>query len=243
MIAPVLEAGYEQKPYEAYSPSRAWKIVDRAARPEMALIERARSGDEAACESLVCKHADRLLAVARRYLRCEEDAADAVQDAFLSAFASLHSFQGGSTLYTWLHRIVVNACLMKLRSCKADRTVSLHALLPMLHDSNRHAQTDEGDGCAERPLEREELRAKVRAAIDRLPDGFRHVLLLRDIEQRSTIETARRLGLSRGAVKTRLHRARQALRSLLESELGGGQRRTADARNPARIAASNLLSI
>src|SRR5262249_9659225 len=83
---------------------------------EALLLRRIRFGDEDACETLVRQNRGRMLAVARRLLRCEEDRADAVQDAFLSAFRALDSFEGQSSLATWLHRIVVNVCLMKLRS-------------------------------------------------------------------------------------------------------------------------------
>ena len=83
---------------------------------ETSRLARLRAGDEEACDALVHEYGGRMLAVARRILRCEEDAADAVQDAFVSAFAAIRRFRGGSSLYTWLHRIVVNACLMRLRS-------------------------------------------------------------------------------------------------------------------------------
>jgi RNA polymerase sigma factor (sigma-70 family) len=78
----------------------------------------------------VRQHSSRMLAVARRFLRCEEDCADAVQDAFLSAFRSLHRFQGNSTLATWLHRIVVNVCLMRLRVQSRSRAVPIDDLMP-----------------------------------------------------------------------------------------------------------------
>ncbi len=83
---------------------------------EDGLLERLRSGDDAAFEQLVREHGGRMLAVARRFLRQEEDARDAVQDAFLSAYRALEDFEGNARLSTWLHRIVVNAALMKLRT-------------------------------------------------------------------------------------------------------------------------------
>jgi RNA polymerase sigma-70 factor (ECF subfamily) len=172
-------------------------------------------------EVFASEYGDRLLAVARRLLRSAEDAADAVQDAFVSALAARRSFQGDSTVYTWLYRIVVNVCLMKLRSRPRAKCMPLERLLQA---------SDDGGGCHQRPfsrrgeraeadLEREELRVAVRACIDKLPDDFRTILMLRDIEQLDTDRTAELLGLSRAAVKTRLHRARQALRTLLEPEL------------------------
>jgi len=167
-------------------------------------------------ELLVRNYSGRLVSVAERLLGCEQDAAEAVQDAFLSAFASRHTFHGHSTVYTWLYRIVVNACLMKIRSRPRAKTVSLDELLPTFDDAARPSGPVEWRPRAANDPEREESRAVVRACIDELPDSYRTIVWLRDIEQFDTQETARRLGLSPGAVKTRLHRARQALRTLLE---------------------------
>ncbi len=184
---------------------------------EAQLIARIRTGDEAACETLVRRNIGRMLVVARRFLRSEEDRADAVQDAFASAFRAIDSFEGHSSLATWLHRILVNACLMKLRVQSRNRSVPLDDLLPTFDETGHHARPihDWSEQPCE-PLTRDETRAQVRACIARLPEPYRVVLLLRDIEELSTEETARQLGTTPGAVKTRLHRARQALRTLLE---------------------------
>jgi RNA polymerase sigma-70 factor (ECF subfamily) len=158
-----------------------------------------------------------MLAVARRFLRCEDDAADAVQDALLAAFRSLDKFAGHSSLGTWLHRIVVNACLMKLRVQSRKRAVPIDDLLPTFDESGHHTRPIHpwAEPALSRLL-REESRHQVRVCIDRLPERYRTVLLLRDIEELDTEQTAQRLGIAPGAVKTRLHRARQALRTLLE---------------------------
>jgi len=171
-------------------------------------------------EAFVREYTGRLLAVARRLLRSEEDAADAVQDGLLSAFASRHTFRGNSTVYTWLYRIVVNACLMKIRSRPQATTVSLDGLQPTFDDRGQHCHpVSVWNEKAGSRLEREETRAAVRACIDQLPDDYRTIVLLRDIEQFNTDQTAELLDLSRVAVKTRLHRARQALRTLLQPVL------------------------
>ncbi len=191
--------------------------IDRGAGSEAEWIERIRSGDERAAEEFVREYGGRMLAVARRHLRCEADCADAVQDAFLSAFRALGSFQGSASLATWLHRIVVNSCLMKLRSQSRRRTVPIGELLPTFDDSGHHAAAVRAwsDPTHDR-LASGETRAQVRACIDRLPEAHRIVILLRDIEELDTAETAELLGISPAAVKTRLHRARQALRTLLD---------------------------
>ncbi len=168
-------------------------------------------------EIFVREYAGRLLAVARRFLPHDEDAADAVQDALLSAFTSRSKFRGNSTVYTWLYRIVVNTCLMKIRSRPRATAVSVDELLPAFDEQGRHANpVADFRHRVEDRLEWEETQAAVRACIDQLPDAYRTIVLLRDIEEFTTEQTAELLDLSRVAVKTRLHRARQALRTLLE---------------------------
>jgi RNA polymerase sigma-70 factor (ECF subfamily) len=178
---------------------------------EALLVERIRDGDQRACAELVQRHSPALLALARRLLGCEQESDDAVQDAFLSAFRSIGSFAGGSKLGTWLHRIVVNACLMRLRNRSRRRELAGH-----WPDFDEAGRDEPQTGPPHAHLEREEARQQVRACIDRLPAPYRAVIQLRDIEELDTDEAARALGTSRGVVKTRLHRARQALRALLE---------------------------
>ena len=189
------------------------------------LLPRLRAGDSEAFEALVRSQAPRLLAVSRRLLRNDEDAKDAVQNAFISAFRSLDSFTGASRLSTWLHRIVVNAALMQLRTGRRRPEESIEPLLPAFLEDGHHATTplpwrESADGA----LQRREDREFVRACVDKLPESYRSVLILRDIEEVDGQETARLLGLTASAVKVRLHRARQALRTLLEPRFQqGGQ--------------------
>jgi RNA polymerase sigma-70 factor (ECF subfamily) len=180
-------------------------------------LARLRSGDEAAFAAFVRRESPRLLAVARRILRSDEEARDAVQDAFVSAWRNLATFEGGSRLSTWLHRIAVNAALMRLRSRRRRREQPIEDLLPRFAEDGHHAQPVAAwtpqEAC---PLERAELRAVVRDCIDRLPESHRLALVLRDIEGLDTAEAAAALGIRPDALKMRLHRARQALRTLLE---------------------------
>ncbi len=191
-----------------------------ADRDDAALLARLRAGDEAAYEELVRAYGGRLLAVARRLLRNEDDAGDAVQDAFLSAFRALDGFEGGSRISTWLHRIVVNAALMKLRTKRRKPEQPIDDMLPGFLE-NGHLANPAGTWreLPEDLVGQSELRDLVLASIDRLPEGYRNVLLLRDIEELDTEETASAMGISANAVKTRLHRARLALRELLEPHL------------------------
>jgi len=158
-----------------------------------------------------------MLATARRYLSEEQDCADAVQDAFISAFQSIHKFEAQAQIGTWLHRILINACLMKLRSRSRRPEVSIENLLPAFDDTGHQKQSvPRWHNPPDDHLVGDENRAAVRRCIDQLPDEYRTVILLRDIEEYSTEETAAALNTTTGAIKTRLHRARQALRTLLE---------------------------
>jgi RNA polymerase sigma-70 factor (ECF subfamily) len=187
---------------------------------EPALIDGLRAGDPGAFETLVRSQTLPLLRVARRFLRSEEDARDALQDAFVSVVKSVRGFQSGSLLSTWLHRIVVNSCLMKLRAMKRRPTEAIEEYLPAFKEDGHQLEPNvPWVETAETALERTELRALVRASIDRLPDTYRVVLLLRDIEELSTEEAAESLGVTPNAVKVRLHRARQALRTMLDPHL------------------------
>ena len=157
-----------------------------------------------------------LLAVARRIVGSEEDARDVVQDAFMNAFKSLDRFEGNAKLSTWLHRIVVNAALMRLRTRKRKPEQSIETMLPSFLDDGHHEERFQSwEEPIDKIMERAENRELVRKQIDALPEGYRTVLVLRDIEGLDTEETANVLGLSVNATKIRLHRARQALRSLL----------------------------
>ena len=201
---------------KVHSPSNH-SASDVSSGDEASLLAGLRAGDDSAFEQLVRRHGGRMLAVAHRFLHCEADCADAVQDAFLAAFRALDSFAGDSSLGTWLHRIVVNACLMKLRARYRNRQVPIDDLLPTFDETGHHAQpVRPWNEEALSLLDRTELRKQIRSCIDRLPEPYRVVLLLRDIEEFDTDQTARRLGITPGSVKTRLHRARQALRTLLE---------------------------
>ena len=200
------------------SPARSGTTLDEAT-----LLGRMLAGDDDAFSECVRAHCGRMLAVARRILRNEEDARDAVQEAFLSAFKQIHKFQGGSRLGTWLHRIVVNAALGRLRNLQRRPERSIEDLLP--HFGEDEHQSDPPvpwRATPETGMQQRETRQLVHQYIDQLPESYRTVLLLRDIEGLDTEETAQMLSTSSGVIKTRLHRARQALRSLLDPHFRGG---------------------
>ena len=191
-----------------------------AARDDAALVAGFRAGKPDAFEQIVRLHGSRLLGVARRIVRDDDLANEVVQDALVSAFRAREKFAGTSLLSTWLHRITVNAALMKLRSQKRRAEDSIDALLPrFLEDGHHREQFVAWDERADTALERADTRRIVREAIDQLPESYRTVLVMRDIEGLSTDDTAAALGLTANAVKIRLHRARMALRTLIAPHL------------------------
>ena len=186
------------------------------------LLDGLRRGDDDAFAALVRQQAGRMLATARRLLRSDQDAEDAVQEAFVSAARAIDGFAGGSKVSTWLHRIVINTALMKLRTRRRRREESIDDLLPHFDAEGRHVSPVAAwETPSDVLLERRQTRAMVRRCIDHLPERYRTVLLLRDIEELDTQESADLLGTTPNTVKIRLHRARQALRTLLEHELVG----------------------
>ncbi|HUL72452.1 MAG TPA: sigma-70 family RNA polymerase sigma factor [Vicinamibacterales bacterium] len=203
-------------------------MSDRSGPPtqldEAALARGVREGSAKAFEQLIRAYGGRLLAVTRRILRDDDLARDAVQDAFISAYRSRRTFNASSKVSTWLHRIAVNAALMKLRSQRRKPEEPIDGILPGFQDDGHHrerfvAWTEPPDVT----VSRRETREAVRRAIDQLPESYRTVLLLRDIEGLDTEEAAKMLGITANAVKIRLHRARMALRALIAPEFQGAQ--------------------
>jgi RNA polymerase sigma-70 factor (ECF subfamily) len=191
-----------------------------APRDDDALIGQLKAHNEEAFEATVRQYGPRMLATARRFLGNEHDAADAVQQAFISAFKSIGAFNAHAKLSTWLHRIVVNAALAVLRARRHRPELSIENLLPHFDDAGGWPDTTEEMGWGiEHPMERRENRQMVRRCIDRLPQSYRSVLLLRDIEELDSEEAAQMLAITPNAAKIRLHRARQALKTLIEKEL------------------------
>ena len=188
----------------------------RGPQHDVLLVSRLQRGEEKAFEELVRGHGGRLLSVARRFLGTSEDAQDAVQEAFIKAFKAIHTFEERAQLHTWLHRILVNTALMKLRERRRKPEESIDELLPTFAADGH--QTVESREWSDALLERKETAGIVRDAIGRLPEPYRVVLVLRDLDERDTAETARILGTTTTVVKVRLHRARQALRTLLDRE-------------------------
>jgi RNA polymerase sigma-70 factor (ECF subfamily) len=177
--------------------------VTAAERSDADLLRAHAAGDVAAFEELVRRHRDRLWAVALRTTRDREEAADALQDALISAYKAAGSFRGDSAVTTWLHRIVVNACLDRMRRRQTRATVQLP-------EEGPHEPADSRDRVAER-----ETRMVVEEALRQLPAEQRAAIVLVDVEGWSVAETAAMLGVPEGTVKSRCARGRARLAVLL----------------------------
>jgi RNA polymerase sigma-70 factor, ECF subfamily len=185
------------------------------------LVARARTGDVAAFEELVGRHEEKIYRLAMRFTRNETDAAEILQETFLSAWRNLDGFQGKSQFASWLYRVAVNAALMLLRSQKRHPQVAVEDVTPeVLGEAAKDASPGLGAGTdwSRRPddqFQSEELRRQIQSAVDQLPESQRSVFLMRDVDGLSTEETAELLGVSLPTVKTRLHRARLTLREAI----------------------------
>ena len=194
---------------------------------DLALLERLRAGDSAALELLMERFASRVYRVASGICRSSADAEEVVQDVFLTLFRKTDSFEGRAALGTWLYRIAVNTALNKRRGKRADAEEPLEDLLPtFLEDGHRQGDRSfllaDWSAMPDEALLSKEGRQVIRAAVARLPEHYRAVLLLRDVEELSSEEVAEVLGESVASVKSRLHRARMALRELLTRTYASG---------------------
>lgn len=186
-------------------------------REQIDLVDALRAGDALAYTALIRRHGRRLLHAARRLLGSEEDARDCVQETFVQAFRRIGAFEGRADLGTWLHRIAINQALMKLRSRSRHPEASIEELLPEFDRFGcRIEPVWQWSETVDEMLARRQTRELVVDKIAALPEDYRIVLMLRDVEEYDTREVADLLGVSTNVVKVRLHRARAALKRLLE---------------------------
>jgi RNA polymerase sigma-70 factor (ECF subfamily) len=193
---------------------------------EADLIARARRGDQLAFRNIMERHNQRLYRVARAVLRDEAEAEDAVQEAYLRAFSGLGEFRSDASIATWLTRITLNECLGRKR--KRRPTVGLEALqsaeasgAQIIRFPGMNSNSD-----PERSAAHMEIRRLLEGSIDLLPEAFRVVFVMREVEELSIEETAAALGIRPETVKTRLHRARLMLRAALQDQLASSLKDT-----------------
>ncbi|MBL8921136.1 MAG: sigma-70 family RNA polymerase sigma factor [Myxococcaceae bacterium] len=181
------------------------------------LLVRAQAGDVSAFEQLVERHQQKVFAMASRMLRSDDDAAEVVQEAFLAAYRKLPEFRGESAFGSWVYRITANFALMRLRHRKVSLTVEEPDGAPNFNE--RGSLIDDVADWS-RDAEEQTLDAELRKAIDgataKLPEDHRQVFLLRDVEGLSYEEIAQVTGDSLAAIKSRLHRARLAMRAAID---------------------------
>ncbi|MCK5689849.1 sigma-70 family RNA polymerase sigma factor [Myxococcota bacterium] len=199
---------------------------------DVVLVERAAQGDEIAFSELVNRHYQRALRVAYGLMKDQHDAEDIVQDAFAKVYTRLSTFEGNSSFYTWLYRIVVNLSIDTIRKHKRQRRANVDGeeardalrsrteeLWPRYDDSEPHAN-----------IERLELSKRLENALGSLPDIHQAVLLLRDVEGFSYEDIAVTLNIKKGTVMSRLFHARKSMQSQLSQEENSGTMSTERAR-------------
>jgi RNA polymerase sigma-70 factor (ECF subfamily) len=197
---------------------RAVHALDYAGLPEADLVAKAKAGDREAFRAIMTRCNQRLFRIARAVVRDEAEAEDVLQEAYVRAFAAIAGFRGEAGIATWLTRIVLNEAHGRLRR---RRTM---VELDELETAQTGAQVLDFPGMArsddpEADAARAQIRRILERAVDALPEPFRLVFILRELEELSAEETARHLDLKVETVKTRLHRARRRLRETLDAQL------------------------
>jgi RNA polymerase sigma-70 factor (ECF subfamily) len=188
------------------------------------LLEGLRAGREEAVEALFDRFHGKIYSLALSILKNESDAQEAAQDVFITVIRKVGMFKGDSALYSWVYRICVNTCLMRLRGRRRNETVSIEEFMPVFTEDGMHASpVDDWSKEVERNFLNKELGEVIQRYTESLSEKYRVVFVLSDVEGLSNEETAEILGLSVPAVKSRLHRARLYLRERLTRYLTQGK--------------------
>ena len=208
-IAIVVARTYQKPEVDEGRPRFPRKAVD----PDTALVEQLRGGDAGAAEALVGAYGDRVYRLALRITGNASDAEEVVQDTLWAVTRKIDTFRGAAAFGSWVYRITANAAYQKLRGRRSRRNdVSWEELAPEVADDWSRRLTD--------PAIEGELKRVLCAAIDELSPAYRTALLLRDVEGLSNLEIAETLQVRRGAIKSRVHRARLFLRTRLADYVG-----------------------
>ena len=192
-----------------------------AALPDEEIVRRVRAGDSAVFEILMRRHNQRVYRVVRAVVKNEADVEDVMQQAYINAFRHLHQFEDRSQFSTWLIRIALHEAFGRRRKVQRAETTTARNRSDV--DDDRGAFMDtltSPEADPERQAYAQELHRVLEAAVDTLPETYRTVFMLRDIEGLSTSETGQGLGLGDEAVKTRLHRARVMIRRAVTVRIG-----------------------
>ena len=194
-------------------------MTQTSVQDDRELLGRAQAGDMSAFEALVGKHEEKVYGLALRMTRSEADAAEIAQDTFLSAYQHLSEFRGEAAFGSWVHRIAANNALMRLRRQRVLDVVTEDLAGPEFTERGSLAEAPETDWSrrADDKILDEELGRAIQEATDALPEGYREVFLLKDVEGLSYEEISEMVGISVPAVKSRLHRARLSLREAIDA--------------------------
>jgi len=194
-------------------------MTDTTVEDDRTLLTRAQGGDISAFEELVARHEEKVYGLALRMTRSEADAAEIAQDTFLSAYQHLAEFRGEAAFGSWVHRIAANNALMRLRRQRVLDVVTEDLAGPEFTERGSLAESPETDWSrrADDKILDEELGRAIQEATDALPEGYREVFLLKDVEGLSYEEISEMVGISVPAVKSRLHRARLSLREAIDA--------------------------
>ena len=198
----------------------AVEVLDYAGLGDLALVRRVLGRDAGAARHLLTANNQRLFRAAWSILMNRAEAEEAVQDGYMKAFAAMSTFKGQSSLSTWLTRIVVNEALDRKRRAKRRETVLEDQGVAFIEDYRETLMQGSKDAQSpEQAVMRRELARVMEAAIRRLPEAFRSVFVLREIEGLGVAETAAALAITEQTVRTRLHRAKQRLQAALEPQM------------------------
>lgn len=183
-------------------------------RSDIELVAGLQQGDASAFSELLTRYTEKVNHLALRITRNQEDAEEILQDVFVTVFKKVDRFEGKSAFSSWLYRITVNTAFMKLRKRKQSQAVSLDEVGEAANENFSGKRSDTSD--VNFISSRHELRAQLDAAIEKLPDEYKAIFILRDVDGLSNQEVGEILNLSVPAVKSRLHRSRLMLRKKLQ---------------------------
>ncbi len=178
------------------------------------LVTGIKKGDEAAFQEMMTRYTQKVFNLAIRLTRCQEDAEEVLQDVFVAVYKKIDSFEGKSAFSSWLYRVTANTAFMKLRKRKQNEAVSFDELSPSVRES--WVGKNPEDSNTNYMSIRHELRDTIQRAVAKLPEEYRNIFILRDVDGLSNEEVAETLALTVPAVKSRLHRARLILRKKLQ---------------------------
>jgi RNA polymerase sigma-70 factor (ECF subfamily) len=190
---------------------------------DVELARRIAAGDTTALEAVMRRNNQRLYRAARSILDNEEEAEEAVQDAYVKAYRTIAGYQGGASLSTWLTRIVINEALSRRRKyLRRAEVIRLHQQSTPVPEREKLEMPHHSSNSPEADAQRAELRRLIERMIDELPEAFRTVFVLRALEEMTVEETARCLGIAEATVRSRFFRARALLREAIAREIDIG---------------------